>query len=93
MFTAKDREEVGAIQKDAWKSPEEFRQLLIANKRSDGVEVQLKGKGERNRYAIIHEVNVNEVTLRYTDGEVLKVPMSRIAGFTTNTDWYRQRKR
>ena len=84
-----DRNKFGEIQKSAWITPSEFKTKLIENQ---GKDIKLQLKGEKNRYVTIVRVSQNEVTLSEPEGNNISVPLSNVAGFTTDTNWYRYRK-
>lgn len=60
--------------------------------RKQGEDIKLQLKGEKNRYVTIVRVSQNEVTLSEPEGNNISVPLSNVAGFTTDTNWYRYRK-
>ncbi len=89
VFSKEDKDKINDIQRSVWIPPEEFRKKLIEN---EGIGVKLQLKGEKNRYVTISDVSEDQVKLTDYNGKTITVALSEIGGFTTITDWYRQRK-
>lgn len=89
-FSEEEKDKIEAIYQCVWLLPSEFKDKLLQNVGNENLKIQLKGK--KNRFAIITDLTGDDVRIRYVNDSSVTVPISKIAGFTTSTDWYRQRK-
>lgn len=92
MLTDEDKDHIRAIFRGVWLSPDAFLEALKRHIGQQNLKIQLKGSEQRNHSGIITSIIGDRVEINYGNNEVIKVDATKIAGFTTPTDWYRQRK-
>ena len=92
MLSDEEKDRLKAIFRGVWLSPTEFLEELKRHVGQQNLRIQLKGPGQKNHSGSITKIMNDIVEISYMNDGNVEVNISKIAGFTTPTDWYRQRK-
>ena len=91
-LSAEDKDRIKTIFRGAWLSPTEFLDDPKLHVGKKGLRIQLKRACQKNRSWTNAEIINDTAGISYKNDGTVKVNVARIAGITTTTDMYRQRK-